>query len=256
MPDRLEFLGPLTPSYRRTATHWNNGSVTGCATDDDRELVMKRIKIDLENCYGIKKLQKELDFSNARAYALYAPNGVMKSSLARTFQDAADGVESKDRIFPSRKTSRGIVDENNTEITGERILVVLPYSEQFGVTEKTSTLLVDPKLRKEFDEILRATDQAKEALLSAVQAQSQSKRNSRECRVLSCCDAEHLHGVKVLILPDEFRDGSLFAVIQETFGQRVSQRAGNDELGWWNSGSDGSQPGAERVPDLGWSDGC
>src|ERR1035441_2797504 len=79
---------------------------------------------------------------------------------------------------------------------------------------------------------------------------------SRECRVLSCCDAEHLHGVKVLILTDEFRDGSLFAVIQEKFRQRVSQRAGNDELGWCNSGADVSQPGAERVPDLGWSDGC
>jgi hypothetical protein len=79
---------------------------------------------------------------------------------------------------------------------------------------------------------------------------------ARECRVLSCCDAEHLHGVKVLILTDEFRDGSLFAVIQEKFRQRVSQRAGNDELGRSNSGSDGSQPGAERVPDLGRSDGC
>lgn len=138
---------------------------------------MNHVRIDLENCYGIKKLRKDLDFSESQAYALYAPNGVMKSSLAKTFQDAADGVDSKDRIFPARRTTRSILDESGTEIDRERILVVLPYSEQFGVTEKTSTLLIDPKLRKEFDELLKATEDAKKAILSAMRAQSQSKRD-------------------------------------------------------------------------------
>ncbi len=45
---------------------------------------------------------------------------------------------------------------------------------------------------------------------------------THEWQVLSCCGAEHLHGVKVLILNDEFRYGSLFAVIQEKIRQRVS----------------------------------
>lgn len=50
---------------------------------------MDHVKVDLKNCYGIKSFQREFDFTKTRAYALYAPNGVMKSSLARTFQDAA-----------------------------------------------------------------------------------------------------------------------------------------------------------------------
>ena len=45
------------------------------------------LKLDLENCYGIRKLKAEFDFAKSKAYAIYAPNGAMKSSLAKTFQD-------------------------------------------------------------------------------------------------------------------------------------------------------------------------
>lgn len=138
---------------------------------------MKKITLDLKNCYGIKKLQKEFDFSKTRAFALYAPNGVMKSSLAQTFQDAASGVDSIDRIFPTRKTVRKILDDDGKNVRAEQILVVLPYSEQFGVTEKTSTLLVDAKLRKEYEDLVRGTELAKDALLAAVRNQAQSKRD-------------------------------------------------------------------------------
>ena len=48
---------------------------------------IKQIRIDLENCYGIKALQSSFDFSDASAYAIYAPNGAMKTSFAQTFRD-------------------------------------------------------------------------------------------------------------------------------------------------------------------------
>ncbi len=109
---------------------------------------------------GIKGLQRDFDFSNTQAYALYAPNGVMKSSLAQTFQDAADDKDSEDRIFTKRKTVRKITDEAGEDVSGRRILVVTPYDEQLGLTEQTSTLLLEPKLKKEFDDLLRATEAA------------------------------------------------------------------------------------------------
>jgi len=46
---------------------------------------MQILKIKLENCYGIKKLKTDLDFSQARAIAVYAPNRAMKTSLAQAF---------------------------------------------------------------------------------------------------------------------------------------------------------------------------
>ena len=138
---------------------------------------MDRVKIELKNCYGIKSLQREFDFSNTQAYALYAPNGVMKSSLAKTFQDAAEQKDSEDRIFPNRKTVRNITDEHNQTIEARRVLVVLPYDDGLGVTEQTSTLLLDVKLKSVFDDLLRATAAAKDMLLTAVREQSGSRQN-------------------------------------------------------------------------------
>lgn len=136
---------------------------------------MDRVKIDLKHCYGIKELKKELDFTKTRAYAIYAANGVMKSSLARTFQDAANSVDSEDRIFPARQTSRRIIDEANKNIDGDRILVVLPYDPDYGPTEKTSTLLVDAKLKKEYEQLHIEIDKAKAALLKAIRDQANSR---------------------------------------------------------------------------------
>jgi ABC-type Mn2+/Zn2+ transport system ATPase subunit len=75
---------------------------------------MGRIRVELENCYGIKKLSHEFDFSQRSAYAIYAPNGSMKSSLAQTFKDIAEGKKSQDRIFPDRTTVRKVTDETGT----------------------------------------------------------------------------------------------------------------------------------------------
>jgi len=47
---------------------------------------MNILKIDLENCYGIKKFQEQFDFSQKKVYAIYAPNGSMKTSLAHTLE--------------------------------------------------------------------------------------------------------------------------------------------------------------------------
>lgn len=138
---------------------------------------MNRIKIDLENCYGIKKLDEQLDFSQGRVYAIYAPNGAMKSSLAQTFKDVATEAISVDRAFPARKTVRNITDENGHDLTKESVFVVLPYDEEFGHTEKTSTLLLDPVLRREFEKLYAEIDKSKDTLLDALRKQSHSKKD-------------------------------------------------------------------------------
>ena len=138
---------------------------------------MQRVRIELENCYGIKRLDKELDFTDTPAYALYAPNGAMKSSLAKTFQDVAERIESQDRIFPNRKTIRKITDEQGREIRAENVLVVIPYNEELGVGEQTSTLLLDPKLKQEYERLLRDAATAKAELLTAIRQQSQTKQD-------------------------------------------------------------------------------
>lgn len=138
---------------------------------------MNKLNIDLANCYGIKQLQTQFDFSQQKAYAIYAPNGAMKSSLAQTFKDVADAIASKDRIFPDRVCSRKITDENGIDLGNETIHVVPPYDEVFGHTEKTSTLLVDTKLRKEYEQLHVEIDKSKEMFLRALKQQSSSKKD-------------------------------------------------------------------------------
>lgn len=138
---------------------------------------MKKMRVELENCYGIKKLSTSFDFSGGNACAIYAPNGAMKSSFAQTFKDVADGVDSKDRIFPGRQTIRKISDEKGVELTKESVLVIRPYDEVFGHTEKTSTLLVDSTLRKEYEQLHVDIDKAKDIFLKALKEQSGSKKD-------------------------------------------------------------------------------
>ncbi|MCK1616239.1 hypothetical protein IVA96_06105 [Bradyrhizobium sp. 159] len=146
---------------------------------------MKKLKVELQHCYGIKSLKEQFDFASASACAVYAPNGAMKSSLAKTFQDIADGKASGDRVFPERPTSRSVVDETDTAIPPECILVVRPYDEVFGHTERTSTLLVNAALREEYERLHVEIDAAKERLLAALKAQSGTKKDIRRHKLAS-----------------------------------------------------------------------
>jgi len=141
---------------------------------------MQKLRVDLHNCYGIKRLKAEFDFSSARAVAIYAPNGAMKSSFAETFMDVATGEASRDRIFPNRVTSRKITDQKNAELRPESVVVLRPYDEVFGDADKTSTLLVDSALRTEYERLIKDIEKAKEVFLKAIREVSGSRNLGEE----------------------------------------------------------------------------
>lgn len=135
-------------------------------------MAVQKILVDLENCYGINKLSYEFDFlAHGRTYAIYAPNGMMKSSFAATFQDLSNNVDSCDRIFKENKTKRIINDENGAAINANTIFVIEPYNRSFK-SSKISTLLVNKKLKEKYDAIYFAIDEKKEALLKGLKASS------------------------------------------------------------------------------------
>ncbi|RJL03292.1 phage infection protein [Paracoccus aestuarii] len=138
---------------------------------------MRALKLDLEYCYGIRKLEQSFDFRKCKAVALYAPNGAMKSSLAKTFQDIANKKQSSDKMFPDRLTKRSVLDENGAELDPESVLIIRPYDEDFGSSEKTSILLVNSELRKEHQKLNEGIEDAKKVLLAALKDQSGSKKD-------------------------------------------------------------------------------
>jgi len=103
---------------------------------------MNKLKIKFQYCYGIKKLEKEFNFSN-RTFSMYAPNGSMKTSFAKTFDDYSKEKETKDLAFPNRTTIREIFSDDNP-INSENIFVIEPYNQDYQ-SEKISTLWTAPR---------------------------------------------------------------------------------------------------------------
>jgi hypothetical protein len=145
-----------------------------------RRIAMNKITLALENCYGIKKLQHTFDFSKSRAYSIYAPNGSMKSSFAAVFRDIAEERLPKDNVFPKRVTKGEVKDETGAALPATSVLAVRPYSAVFGESTKTATLLVNNKLRKEYEDLLRGINIVKGKLIAALKVQSGSKKNIEE----------------------------------------------------------------------------
>lgn len=137
---------------------------------------MEKLKVYLKNCYGIKKLEHNFDFSNDNTYAIYAGNGVMKTSFARTFNDLSTGQDSKDLMFQNKETVRDIADENGNSINGDHIFVIEPYKEDFE-PEKISTLLVKKELKEKYDKIHSEIDNKKEKILKELKPLSGLKKD-------------------------------------------------------------------------------
>lgn len=113
-----------------------------------------KISVDLKNCYGISELVYDFDFTVTNGYAIYAPNGFMKTSLSKTFDDLAKGRETKDLIFPDRVSARVIKNDAGTDIAADSVFVVEPYNADFS-SEKTSLLLVNSDVKRKYDDALK-----------------------------------------------------------------------------------------------------
>lgn len=177
---------------------------------------MNTLNVRLENCYGIKKLDHTFDFSTRKAYAVYAANGSMKSSFAQVFRDIVDGVPSRDRIFADRLSSRQVTDESGSVLPPENVMVIRPYAEEFGDSEKTSTLLVDTALRKEYERLHVDIDKAKDKLLKSLKAQSGSKKDlEREVSLAFTASEDQFYRALVRIKDElETQKDAPFAQVQ------------------------------------------
>lgn len=141
---------------------------------------MNKININLENCYGIKKLQEKLDFSARKLIVIYAPNGSMKTSFSKTFHDLSIDQPSEDRIHgKKKKTIREIKDESGLAIDKDKVFVIESYNPNYK-SKKISTLLANKTLKEKYDLIYSAIDEKKEALINELKESSGLKNAVEE----------------------------------------------------------------------------
>lgn len=137
---------------------------------------MQELKLDLENCYGIKKMNKTIDYSNNNVAIIYAPNGTMKSSLAKTFEAIRDDRQVEEKIY-GFKSSCSISDEDNVAISKEQIIVINPFDE--NAYEGQGLLMANEPLRKAYLNIHDSIESKKESLYSKIKEKfGYSNRNN------------------------------------------------------------------------------
>lgn len=137
---------------------------------------MQALKLDLENCYGIKKMNETIDYSNNNVAIIYAPNGTMKSSLAKTFEAIRDDRQVEEKIY-GFKSSCSISDEDNVAISKEQIIVINPFDE--NAYEGQGLLMANEPLRKAYLNIHDSIEFKKESLYSKIKEKfGYSNRNN------------------------------------------------------------------------------
>lgn len=120
-----------------------------------------------ENCYGLKQFDlPNINFSRCNKAVVYAPNGVMKSSLSKVFDDISKGVATSDRIFQNVVSSYSITHYTSQYVFSsanaatpptatDRIYVVNTFTDLFEFTKETvSTLLADETTRNEYNVLM------------------------------------------------------------------------------------------------------
>lgn len=124
------------------------------------------LQVKFENCYGIKRLEHSFNFSQKHVISIYAPNGTMKTSFAKTFKDFSEGQNSSDFIFREiRPTFREIKDQTGLSLDAKNIFVIEPYVESYK-SEGISTLLVNSQLKETYEQILKKIEKEKSIFIS------------------------------------------------------------------------------------------
>lgn len=207
---------------------------------------MPILKLNIQNCYGIRNLEHSFDLGRAEgrggAFSIYAPNGVMKSSLARTLDDFSRGNESSDLIFPSRVPLREVLWDGEP-LDSNRIFVIKPYVESFE-SEGLATLIANPTLQKEYTksvkELLAKRKKFSDALksLSGISSRTATAENELK-EILQATEetfpsklheilqepveAEYLKGIKY---SDVFNDKTMAVLKKPDFKSQLSDYVG------------------------------
>ncbi len=126
---------------------------------------MDKVKIELENCYGIQKMNESINYINNNVAVIYAPNGTMKSSLAKTFEAIRNGKPVEERVFGYTSSCK-IVDENDASILADSIIVINPFDE--NAYQNQGVLMANDELRKKYLFIHKSIDEKKKYLYEKI----------------------------------------------------------------------------------------
>lgn len=137
-----------------------------------------KVVVQLENCYGINSLDYIFDFAKTKSYVIYAPNGTMKSSFAKTFIDYSKGQPLNILPFPGITPKVSITDSKKS-LSPQDIFVVKSEITDFS-SDKMSTLLVNKELREKHLGIMKKIEDKENMLINELQQISGIKNSEKK----------------------------------------------------------------------------
>ena len=149
---------------------------------------MNKLKVFLKNCYGIQSFDHEFDFASGNArpkpkvVAIYAPNGLMKTSFSRTFENLAKGEKPKEERY--NRPSQCVVEFDGSEISKDSIYVLKSEIDISSDSPAITNILVNPKNKVRYDELLLDLDNLKKKLIKSLQKSSKLKQADVERIIL------------------------------------------------------------------------
>ena len=165
---------------------------------------MKKLDLDWENCFGINKLKHEFNFEEGHIQLIYAPNGTMKTSFAKTmkyFETKAAKDRPKNRLNES-KLSKYEIKVDDKDIS-DAMVYVINGDEEIDSSDSFVNFLASKELKAKYDEIYKKITKEKDELITKLKSVSQS----------SDCDKELLDAFS------STGDKNIFSVLEQLIPQ-------------------------------------
>lgn len=132
---------------------------------------MKKLNVKFKNCYGIQFLEHDFDFGNGmpgnKAFAIYAPNGLMKTSFTKSFEKLAQGKIAEEERYNRPSTSEVLMD--GKPIPKEAIYVLKSEIDIQEDSPAITDILVNPESKFRYDAILVDLEKQKTKLINSLQ---------------------------------------------------------------------------------------
>lgn len=145
---------------------------------------MNTLSVDLENCFGIGRFRHDFKFSEQQTntFLIYAPNGTMKTSFAKTFDSLAKNDPKdmpRDRVYVSRTPKHEVLVDGQ-QIISDSILVINAENETIDSSEKISSFLASKELKKKYEEIYKELELHKKTFITNLKGVSKSNDCEKE----------------------------------------------------------------------------
>lgn len=139
---------------------------------------MNKITINLENCFGIGKLNHEFNFKvqKTNTFMIYAPNGTMKTSFAKTFDLVSKNQPNNmpcDRVYID-KIPKYDIKSDDEKINSDHILVINAEDNGFDASHQITNFLASKELKLQYDKIYSELDVRKKDFIKKLKGVSQS----------------------------------------------------------------------------------